>query len=149
MNSTRYAKAYTEVLEIIKYFPQNEYSKIPNTIIEYYKNNMDKNYSFSINPQINLEEQNISKEALSIIILLFRDYFATDKQKETLENLLNQNQEKKNARLIKEYPTDVFKNKKGIRNTYEKEQKNFAMVEYKEPILKKFFNRLLIFLHIK
>ena len=28
INST-YAKAYTEVLEIISYFPEDEYSKIP------------------------------------------------------------------------------------------------------------------------
>lgn len=29
MINSKYAKAYTEVLEIIKYFPQEEYDKIP------------------------------------------------------------------------------------------------------------------------
>ena len=58
INST-YSRAYTEVLEIIKYFPEEEYSKIPKEKIEFYKNNMDKNYDFSINPEIDLSEQNI------------------------------------------------------------------------------------------
>ena len=42
MINNTYAKAYTEVLEIIKYFPKEEYSKIPLKKIEFYKNNMDK-----------------------------------------------------------------------------------------------------------
>ena len=44
-----YAKAYTEVLEILKYFSEEEYSKIPQEKIEFYKNNMDKNYNYNIN----------------------------------------------------------------------------------------------------
>ena len=47
-----YAKAYTEVLEILKYFSEEEYSKIPQEKIEFYKNNMDKNYNYNINPNI-------------------------------------------------------------------------------------------------
>ena len=62
INST-YSRAYTEVLEIIKYFPEEEYAKIPEEKIEFYKNNMDKDYVFLINPEIDLSEQNISSEA--------------------------------------------------------------------------------------
>ena len=54
-----YSKAYTEVLEIIKYFPKEEYNKIPKDKIEFYKNNMDINYEFHIDPSIELEKQNI------------------------------------------------------------------------------------------
>ena len=42
--NNNYSKAYTEVLEIIKYFPEEEYSKIPKEKIDFYKKNMDKNY---------------------------------------------------------------------------------------------------------
>ena len=45
MINTIYAKAYTEVLEIIRHFPQEEYNKIPKEKIEFYKNNMDKNHN--------------------------------------------------------------------------------------------------------
>mgnify|MGYP007072994665 FL=1 len=32
-----YSKAYTEVFEIIKYLPKEEYNKIPKDKIEFYK----------------------------------------------------------------------------------------------------------------
>ena len=54
MINIAYAKAYTEVLEIIKYFPKEEYAKIPEEKIEFYKNNMDKDYNFKINPEISI-----------------------------------------------------------------------------------------------
>lgn len=81
MINTIYAKAYTEVLEIIKHFPEEEYNKIPKEKIEFYKDNKDKDYVFVINPEIDLSEQNISPEANAIIVNLFRDYFATEEQK--------------------------------------------------------------------
>lgn len=88
---TAYKRAYTEVIEIIKYFPNEEYAKIPLEKINYYKENMDKDYNFKINPNIELEKQNISREANAILVTLFNDYFATDRQKEILNNLLKQN----------------------------------------------------------
>ena len=45
----------------------------------------NKNYEFTINPEISLTEQNISKEASAIIVTIFRDYFATEEQKGKLE----------------------------------------------------------------
>ena len=69
-----YARAYTEVLEILKHFPDEEYKKIPIEKINFYKSHMDKNYKFTINPEMDLANQNISKEANAIIVTLFRDY---------------------------------------------------------------------------
>ena len=37
MVNSKYAKAYTEVLEIISYFPQEAYNKIPSEKINFYK----------------------------------------------------------------------------------------------------------------
>lgn len=84
-----YNKAYTEVLEILKHLPIEEYSKIPQNKINFYKSNADKNYNYIINPNIDLSKQYISKEANAILVTLFRDYFATEKQKETLNKLLH------------------------------------------------------------
>lgn len=106
-----YAKAYTEVLEILKYFSEEEYSKIPQEKIDFYKNNMDRNYNYNINPNIDLSQQYISKEANAILITLFRDYFATESQKKILNNLLNQNQNKlENIKREKYNSNDIFKN---------------------------------------
>lgn len=109
----KYSKAYTEVLEIISYFSEEEYSKIPSEKIKFYEDNKDKDYKYKINPKMDLQEQNISREAEAILIILFRDCFATEKQKEILNNLLKQNQEKADQEKYEKYnPNDIFKNSK-------------------------------------
>jgi hypothetical protein len=85
MISKRYARAYKEVVEIYNCLPEEEKQKIPNEKIEFYRNNMDVNYEFAIEPDVPLNEQSISKEASAIIINLFLDYFADDTQKENLK----------------------------------------------------------------
>ena len=118
--SSKYARAYTEVLEIIKYFPKNEYNKIPKERIEYYKNNKDNNYNFEINPKIDLLKQNVSKEAGAIIVMLFKEYFATDLQKEKLEELLKLNEKKLEIEKREKFnPDDIFKNKEKESNKKE------------------------------
>ena len=155
MTST-YAKAYTEVLEIIKYFSKEEYNKIPTEKINFYKNNKDKDYIYKINPQEELSKQNISREANAILITLFRDYFATEIQKKTLTSLLNQNQKKLEEIRREEYnPDKLFKKKQSniskeqnnrIENKIEKaiEEKSLVKIEekwYKKIIL--FFKNIL------
>lgn len=86
-----YSKAYTEVLEIMTYLPEEEQSKIPMERIEFYFENRDENYDFHYNENIPFNEQQILPETQAIIITLFRDYYATDEQKEKLEKILNHN----------------------------------------------------------
>ena len=127
-----YAKAYTEVIEILKYFPKEDFDKIPLEKIEFYKNNMDKNYSFIIKPEISLEEQNISSEANAIIINLYVNYLATEEQKIEIKKILNLNQEKEEIEKRKKYsPDDLFE------KNYTENQTNNMLVEYRKPLLKK------------
>jgi hypothetical protein len=136
--TNKYARAYTEVIEILGYLPEEEYSKIPIEKVEFYKNNMDKEYVYKINPNENLINQNISREANSILISLFRDYFASEKQKITLENLLKQNQQKEEKEKIERYNPDIlFKNKI---TKADKVEESVYIAEYKESILKKIKN---------
>ena len=110
--NNEYSKAYTEVLEIINHFSEDEYKKIPKEKIDFFEKNKDKDYYFQINPNADLVEQNISQNANAILVTLFRDYFATDKQKEVLKNLLQQNQEKIEIEKQKKYnPNNIFNNR--------------------------------------
>ncbi|MGN1351332.1 MAG: hypothetical protein ACI4VE_00830 [Clostridia bacterium] len=141
VNST-YAKAYTEVLEIIKFFSKDDYNKIPNEKIEFYKKNMDTNYKFTINPGIDLAKQNISTEANAIIVNLFRNYFATENQKAKIKEILDINQYKKEQEKREKYnPDNLFKSKETKIETVEN---SVSMVEYKESIftrIKNWFKR--------
>ncbi len=150
MIKASYAKAYTEVLEIIKYFPKEEYDKIPAEKIEFYENNMDQNYIFTINPEIDLSEQNISPEANAIIINLFTDYFATEEQKNKINNILKENGQREELEKREKYnPDNIFK--KDIKEEKVEESttnETVALVEYKESFFKKFINFMKNIFHI-
>ena len=146
MINDTYAKAYKEVIEIIKYFPEEEYNKIPKEKIEYYKKNMDKEYSFTINPRIDLAEQNISKEASAIIVTIFRDYFATEEQKKELEELIKLNEKKKEIENTEKYnPDNLFKNRNANiaineQTIIDKDEGETDLVEYKQTFFNEFKN---------
>lgn len=71
MVDNKYAVAYSEVLEILKYIPVEDYNKIPETKIELFKANANNDYTFNYNPNKTLEEQNVSNIAKGIIMLLW------------------------------------------------------------------------------
>ena len=148
MTST-YARAYTEVLEILSYFSKSEYEKIPIEKIEFYKKYSDKDYKYKINPDIDLSEQEISREANAILITLFRDYFATEKQKEILKKILKQNQiEYEKEQRERHNPDNIFKNRIQAKTVEDKDEVYKLPIEVKETLLKKIINILKNIFHI-
>lgn len=134
MVNSNYALAYSEILEILRYVPQEDYDKIPKEKIEFYNKNANKNYIFNYDPDKTLEEQKVSDITKGIIILLFRDYWATDKQKEKIiaKQVYDRKklEEKKRAMYN---PDDIFKkNKNNISDTENNTSENVAIVEYIE-----------------
>ncbi len=133
-----YAKAYTEVLEILSYFSEEEYSKIPKEKLDFYRRNMDKEYIYNINPSKKLSEQYISKEANAILISLFRDYFATETQKKKLGDLLNKNQEQLEKTKKEKYNVDnIFEKEKQEIDENDTINDKTKLIEYKESFLSK------------
>lgn len=136
-----YGKAYTEVLEILRYFSEEEYLKIPREKVNFYKEHRDKEYIFKINPNIDLAEQNISKETYAILSSIFIDYFATDKQKETLNKLLAQNEEKQEEIKREKYNIEnLFKIEKQESYKENEIDSKAELVKYKETLFNKFIN---------
>ena len=135
-----YEKAYTEILEILKYLPKEEYERIPKEKILFFEENCDKNYEFKFDINKSLDEQEFLRETNAIIVVLFRDYFATDIQKEKLQKILLENERKYQEELREKYnPDDIFKKKQ----VDVKKEENVQMVEYKEPILRRIVNKIL------
>lgn len=81
MVNNKYGVAYSEVLEILKHIPIEDYNKIPKNEIELFEAYADHNYTFNYDTSKTLEEQNVSDITKGIIILLFRDYWATEIQR--------------------------------------------------------------------
>ena len=79
---TTFEMACTEVLEVLKCLPQDEYKRIPKSEIEFLESKKDINYKFEIDKLHSIEYTNISKRANAIIIVLWEKYFASENQKQ-------------------------------------------------------------------
>ena len=84
MVNNKYGIAYSEILEILKHIPIEDYNKIPKSEIELFKAYADDNYTFTYDSTKTLAEQNVSDITKGLIILLFRDYWATEIQRNNI-----------------------------------------------------------------
>lgn len=108
----KYAKAYTEVLEILKHIPEDEYERIPKTEIQFYENNCDKTYKFIYDESLNVKDQSISKEANAVIVAIYMNYFANEKQKSIINEILKQNSIEAEKEKQQKYDVNnIFKNR--------------------------------------
>ena len=113
MITKEYAMAYTEVIEILKYVPDEDVQKIPVEKLNFYKNNMDNEYNYKLDMSKQFEEQEMSDITKAILANIFRDYWATTKQKEIIEAKEKYDLEKLEEEKREKYnPEDIFKNKK-------------------------------------
>ena len=86
-----YKKACTEVLEALKYIPLDEYHKIPYKTIAFMEENKDKDYNY----KYDVKSPKMSKQANIIIIRLYLDYIANEKEKKIINEILELNSKKK------------------------------------------------------
>lgn len=141
MVDIEYANAYVEVLEILKYIPTRDYNKIPKSKIKLLATNANSNYKFNYDLDKTLDEQNVSKIAKGIIAILFRDYWATDEQRQKIiaKQNYDRNQIEKNNRL-KYNPDNVFKNKLNVSNNIE--YQSMELTQYKEDLLSRLLKKI-------
>lgn len=123
------AMAYTEVVQVLKYMPKEDVNKIPKEILEYYYNNRDVSYDFSIDTNKPFEEQVLLEKTKVVLAILFRDYWATDEQREKIHEKENYDIQLLEEKKRKKYNSaNIFANKKD--KTLETEIK--SLVEYKK-----------------
>ena len=146
MIDLEYKIACTEVLEILKYISKEDYDKIPKDIIEAMEKNKEKEHKFKYNIRKPFNDQNITKKSKTILAIFFRDYWATEKQREMI--LLKEKSDREKAEQSKREkynPDDIFKN-----NTIDKEEstdeikdENVQMIEDKEEnIISRIINKI-------
>ena len=142
MEST-FEMACTEVLEVLKYLPQDEYKKIPKSEIVFLESKKDINYKFKINKLLTLEQMNISRRANAIIIVLWEKYFASENQKQKLHVILRENYNKEEERKKERYSYEnLFKESKKDDNMYLIPIREEKWYERVYGFIRKIFNNL-------
>ncbi len=149
MVDNKYAIAYSEILEILKHIPIEDYNKIHKTKIELFETNANNEYTFNYDPSKTLEEQNVSNITKGIIILLFRDYWATGVQRNKIIAKQNYDRMKLEEKKKEKYnPDNIFNKKQGVINDIVEEhnvkEENMAIVKYKkQKWYQKIFDKIL------
>ena len=110
MTDIEYANAYYEVIRILEYVNIDDYNKIPSKLINTFRMNANYEHKFEYDVNKTLEEQNVSKRALTVIAILFRDYWATPYQKERIKEKEKMELHKIEEDKRKKYnPDNIFK----------------------------------------
>lgn len=143
-----YSKSYTELLEILKYFSKSDLIKIPKNLIKRYIKDMDTNYSFKYNPELDLEKQNVSKLTQILIANLYIKYFADENEQENIKNknLEELSQIEKNYQ--EQYNVETIFNKRKEKSIIDGSFNNatditsLAVVPNKENIFKRIFYKI-------
>ena len=133
-----YEKAYVQILEIIKHMGEEYINKIPNTLLDFFEQNKDKNYIFKLNEPEELKGEVFSSKTLGLLAMIESKYWATPEEKEILDKALKENENKYQAQMRKKYnPDNIFKNKE---SKVEKVENTITLAEYKKSIFAKIKN---------
>lgn len=110
MSDEKYARAYKEIIEILKYVNKEDVNKIPREMLDMFEINQDKDYDFKFDTKKSFEEQNISIETKAILANIFRDYWATEYQRDRIIKKENYERELLEQKKREKYnPDNLFK----------------------------------------
>lgn len=142
MKNKSYDKAFSEVRVILRNTEEELVNRIPKSFKNFIEQNYDKNYEV---PQINvnkkLDEQGLLDETVTIISLIYRNYWCNESEREEYDKLVKNNEWKLQEELREKYnPDNLFKKKE------ESEEENLAvqqaMIAYKEPVFKRIWLKI-------
>ena len=141
-----YAKAYTELYEILKNISENDLNKIPNEILMILEEKRDKGYEFKLQENIEFENQKLLRETKILLAILYRDYWATKEEKDKIiqkwKNDIIKSEEEK-----KKIYNEIIQNKRE-RIIEQKNDNNLPVEVEKEKLFKKIISFIKKYLKI-
>lgn len=149
-----YKNAFAEVYTILNYIQEEDYSKIPEDVISVIEVNRNKEYKYEMNEDVNIATQPMLPETKAILFNFFRDYWATEEQREKIKRMQKEERQKIEEKKKIEYGTDnIFKNcnsniksSEGNQNLDEKISKNTSLIEVKKKnFIIKIINKIKLF----
>ena len=136
------AAVYSEVNALINLAGNDLKELIPNKLMQMINEKMDKSYNPVYRIDIPLEKQNIKKESLAMIANIHYSYWCqSEEEKQELLSELKQIDKAKEEELREKYnPDNIFKNKQQESSVA---TESVAMVEYKENLFKRIWNKFI------
>ncbi len=143
MMEDNYKKAYKEIVEILKYVPEESVNKIPKEMRDMFEAEQSKTYNFQIDTRKTFEEQELLEETKAIFANIFRDYWATPYQRERiLAKEKYDRQKTEEERKAKYNPNDLFKKKENNSINHEVPSEDNFPIEIRKE---KFYEKIISF----
>ena len=134
-----YKNGLAEVDVILNYADEESLNKIPESLKKFIKENKS-NYTAKINPEKDLEEQNLLYETKVILSVLYRDYWASQDERELL--LKN---EKSKLMQIEDKKQETYNYDSLFKRNNSKIEENFEEIKslvVRENLIKKILNKI-------
>jgi len=149
-----YNKAFVEFNEVINRISKQELSRIPDQVIEYIKEHMDKEYTWEYDDSKALEDQDFLVETKALIVEIYERYLCEEDEKDFWkkydEFAFKKVEENKR---IKYNPDDIFKDSNFYYNKIDENKTEKSLVTqsnakwYQKIHL--FFNKLIKWFKLK
>lgn len=134
-----YKNGLAEVDMILNYADDESLNKIPESLKKFIKENKS-DYTAKINPEKDLEEQNLLYETKVILSVLYRDYWASYDERELL--LKN---EKSELMQIEDKKQETYNYDSLFKRNNSKIEENFEEIKslvVRENLIKKILNKI-------
>ena len=139
-----YRNPFKEVYEILENTENELLEKIPTKFMNFIKENMNGNYKTNIQPDVDIDKQLLLKETEAVLSLIYRSYWATDKEKQEFAIKDQQEFIKKEEKKKEQYQgKDIYQVFEERKNINKIAIDNNLMVIKKENFIKKFFKKIL------
>lgn len=137
-------RAFSEVDAFLSTLGKSYINKIPKDILDVIKSEKDESYKVKIDPDISIESQDFSREAISIILWINLEFFCNDEQKELLEKIYSNNQKLYEKEQKEKYSVEnIFPKNNEKNNSLVKKEKQNLFKRILKYINNLFKNKLL------
>ena len=152
MFSNEYGEAAVEVLDILDNTNKADVKKIPTSFIKFLVEIASEDYKVNLDHSKLISEMNLKEKTKEILGVIYINWWCDKKDKENYTKQIKELEIKRQEEIKEKYnPNKIFENKDKIQE-YTNEtkidtvkNKTVTMVEYKENILKKIWNKILSF----
>ena len=152
MFSNEYGEAAVEVLDILDNTNKSDVDKIPSNFIKFLVEIASEDYKVNLDHSKLISEMNLKENTKEILGVIYINWWCDKKDKENYMKQIKELEMKRQAEINEKYnPNKIFENKNKIQE-YTNETKmdtvqneTVTMIEYKESILKKIWNKILSF----
>lgn len=141
MLNQRYAEASVEVLDILSNMNLEDISKIPKSFLKFLNKNASKDYICNLDYSKELKNMGLKQETKELLAVIYKLYLCPEEKKESLQNILVENEQKYQRELMEKYnPDNMFQ--KDNNEIIDKSDDNIQIVKYKESFIQKFLCKI-------